>query len=100
MIEITRQAPTKSRVIACIMLVCALWLGDGSYSHADEQNTLNKAQAVKIAQQKIKGRILKVEQYKNSYRVKMLQKTGRVISVDVDKRSGKVSTGKRKKKER
>lgn len=86
-----------SRVFASVLLVVSLSLSIGVYAQANSQQELNKAEAVKKAQQKIKGRVLKVDQSKSSYRVKMLQKSGRVISVDVDKRSGKVSTNQRKK---
>ena len=48
------------------------------------------------AQQKVSGRVLKVDQSKNKYRVKVLQKSGRVVSVDVDKKSGKVSKKKKR----
>ena len=57
-----------------------------------------KSEAAKKAQQKVNGRVLKVDQSKSKYRVKVLQKSGRVVSVDVDKKSGKVSQ-KRKKDE-
>jgi uncharacterized membrane protein YkoI len=53
-----------------------------------------KSEAAKKAQQKVSGRVLRVDQSKNKYRVKVLQKSGRVVSVDVDKKSGKVSKKK------
>ena len=56
----------------------------------------SKAEAAIKAQQKVKGRVLKVDQNKSKYRVKVLQKSGRVVSVDVDKKSGKVSKKKKK----
>jgi uncharacterized membrane protein YkoI len=40
--------------------------------------------------------VLKVEQTSKKYRVKVLKKSGRVVTVDVDKRSGKVKTSKDK----
>lgn len=55
-----------------------------------------KSDAAKKAQQKVSGRVLKVDQSKNKYRVKVLQKSGRVVSVDVDKKSGQVSQKKKK----
>ena len=45
----------------------------------------DKAEAAKRAQAQVKGRVLKVDQSKDKYRVKVLQKSGRVVSVDVDK---------------
>ena len=53
--------------------------------------TINKSEAAQKAQKKVKGRVLKVDQNNSKYRVKVLQKSGRVVSVDVDKKSGKVS---------
>lgn len=55
-----------------------------------------KSDAAKKAQQKVNGRVLKVDQNKSKYRVKVLQKSGRVVSVDVDKKSGKVSKNDKK----
>jgi uncharacterized membrane protein YkoI len=55
-----------------------------------------KSEAAKKAQQKVSGRVLRVDQSKNKYRVKVLQKSGRVVSVDVDKKSGKVSKKKKR----
>jgi uncharacterized membrane protein YkoI len=57
---------------------------------------IDKAQAAQQAQQAVKGRVLKVESNKSKYRVKVLQKSGRVVTVDVDKKSGRVSSGKDK----
>ena len=62
-----------------------------------QTKAIDKAQAIKKAQQRVKGRVLKVDQQNSKYRVKMLQKSGRVISVDVDKRSGKVTAPPKKK---
>ncbi|GAB5380952.1 MAG: hypothetical protein Alis3KO_17360 [Aliiglaciecola sp.] len=52
---------------------------------------INKAQAVQKAQQAVSGRVLRVDQSQNTYRVKVLQKSGRVVTVDVDKRTGRVT---------
>nr|WP_299078622.1 peptidase [uncultured Paraglaciecola sp.] len=59
--------------------------------------TKTKSEAAKKAQQTVRGRVLKVDQNKSKYRVKVLQKSGRVVSVDVDKKSGKVSRKKKGK---
>lgn len=59
---------------------------------------IDKPKAVEMAKQKYKGRVLKVEHHNSKYRIKMLQKTGRVVSVDVDKKSGKVSQAQSQKK--
>lgn len=59
------------------------------------QDPQTKAEAAKQAQQKVNGRVLKVEQNKNTYRVKVLQKSGRVVSVDIDKKSTKTNKDKK-----
>jgi uncharacterized membrane protein YkoI len=71
-------------------------VGNVAYAQ-DNKKPIDKSQAAQRAQQKVKGRVLKVDQNKGKYRVKVLQKSGRVVSVDVDKRSGKVSPKKKKK---
>jgi uncharacterized membrane protein YkoI len=81
------------------MIVCltALSLNGTSVSAQDTKTApRTKSEAAKKAQQKVSGRVLKVEQNKSKYRVKVLQKSGRVVSVDVDKKSGKVSQKKKK----
>lgn len=45
----------------------------------------SKAEAARVAQSKTSGRVLKVEQQGNVYRVKILQDSGRVVSVVVKK---------------
>lgn len=55
---------------------------------------LTKSEAAERARKAENGRVLKVEQTSKSYRVKVLKKSGRVVSVDVDKRSGNVKTSK------
>ena len=63
---------------------------------AADNKPLDKAQAAQKAKQATSGRVLKVDQQKNKYRVKVLKKSGRVVSVDVDKKSGKVTRKKDK----
>ncbi len=81
------------------MILGAVSLHPVAGAQSKDKQSIDKAQAAKKAQQKVKGRVLKVDQNQNKskYRVKMLQKSGRVVSVDVDKRSGKVSQTKKKK---
>lgn len=62
---------------------------------AAQDKLMSKNQAALQAQKSVKGRVLKVEQNKSKYKVKVLQKSGRVVTVDVDKKSGKVSNSKK-----
>nr|WP_232367663.1 PepSY domain-containing protein [Alteromonas pelagimontana] len=61
---------------------------------------VDKAQAAERAKQKENGRVLRVDQSRNKYRVKVLKKSGRVVSVDVDKRSGQVQSPQDKDSDR
>jgi len=62
-----------------------------------EQEQMDKTKAAQKARQQVNGRVLKVDRKKDNYRVKMLKKSGRVVSVDVDSRSGQVSSKEKKK---
>ena len=66
----------------------------------DNDQQINKTQAANKARKQVNGRVLKVDQQSDRYRVKVLKKSGRVISVDVDKRSGKVNQANNKDNDR
>ena len=55
-----------------------------------EQRKISKSQAAKSAQNAFAGKVLKVESKGNFYRVKIHQKSGRVVYVTVDAVTGKV----------
>ncbi|MDO6693505.1 PepSY domain-containing protein [Aliiglaciecola sp. 3_MG-2023] len=76
-----------------IFLLMAFALSFGGQVSAQEKSnsSIDKAQAAEKVLQKVRGRVLRVNQSKNTYKVKVLQKTGRVVTVDVDKRSGKIT---------
>jgi uncharacterized membrane protein YkoI len=83
-----------------LIIICLTAISLSSIS-VSAQNTKTapktKSEAAKKVQQKVNGRVLKVDQNKSKYRVKVLQKSGRVVSVDVDKKSGEVSQKKKRK---
>nr|WP_297347473.1 PepSY domain-containing protein [uncultured Glaciecola sp.] len=56
-----------------------------------EQQKISKSLAAQKAQQVIPGKVLKVESRGSVYRVKIHQKSGRVVYVTVDAITGKVS---------
>lgn len=56
-----------------------------------EQKKISKSQAAQKAQQAVPGKILKIENRGSFYRVKIHQKSGRVVYVTVDATTGKVS---------
>lgn len=79
--------------IFCITL-CTTPLLAVAQQNNDQQ--IDKTQAANKARKQVNGRVLKVDQQSDRYRVKVLKKSGRVISVDVDKRSGKVNQTNKK----
>ncbi len=83
------KQPCKTFVLILLTLVLLLAVQVSAQDGGDRK--LNQAQAVQKAQQQVKGRVLKVRQSKNKYQIKVLQKSGRVVTVDVDKNSGRVS---------
>lgn len=56
----------------------------------ENSGQVTKAMAVQYAKQEVSGRVLKIESTRNTYRVKILQHSGRVIMVEVDKHSGRI----------
>lgn len=53
----------------------------------------SKAEAAKLAQQQVSGKVLKVEQRGDQYKVKILQISGRVVSVMINKKEEKKEQG-------
>ena len=51
----------------------------------------NKAEAAEIAQKQVTGLVLKVEQRDDKFKVKILQSTGRVVSVMINKKQDEKS---------
>ena len=87
---------TLSLRVAVICLVLALFNTAPALAFQDTGGDISKSEAAERARVAVNGRVLKVEQTSKNYRVKVLKKSGRVVSVDVDKRSGKVKTNKDK----
>ena len=82
--------------VAVVCLVLALSNTAPALAFKDSGGDISKSEAAERARVAVNGRVLKVEQTSKNYRVKVLKKSGRVVSVDVDKRSGKVKTNKDK----
>lgn len=77
-------------------LIC-IFLVTPAVAQDREQEQMDKTKAAQKARQQVNGRVLKVDRKKDNYRVKMLKKSGRVVSVDVDSKSGQVSSKEKKK---
>ena len=59
-------------------------------SVAAEKAQVNREQAVALAQQHFPGKVVKVRAEQKSYRIRVLQADGRVVTVLVDGQSGRV----------
>lgn len=81
---------TKALLLA--LLLTALPVGLGMAQQQNNQAVENKSQAADKARKAVNGRVLKVDKRSKAYRVKVLKKSGRVVSVDVDKQSGQVKS--------
>ncbi|MFC6440400.1 PepSY domain-containing protein [Bowmanella sp. JS7-9] len=80
--------------VALLVLVCLMSFGQPVM--ADQQDKISQSQAVSLAQRHTSGRILKVEQSRDSYKIKVLKDNGRVVTLRVDKQTGRVSGPKDK----
>ncbi|MDO6568734.1 peptidase M4 [Alteromonas sp. 1_MG-2023] len=83
-------------VLILTLLICG---GSNAYAQQEKSGELSKSQAVERARQAESGRVLRVSQTNQKYRVKVLKESGRVVSVDVDKRSGNVKSSKNRSKD-
>lgn len=86
------------KIMTVAVFLLAMPLSQQAHARQDKQATqqIDRSQAAAKAQQQVKGRVLRVDQTRSAYRVKMLKKNGRVISVDVDKNTGRVQPVKEK----
>ncbi|OFC69325.1 PepSY domain-containing protein [Alteromonas confluentis] len=86
------------KIMTVAVFLLAMPLSQQAHARQDKQATqqIDRSQAAAKAQQQVKGRVLRVDQTRFAYRVKMLKKNGRVISVDVDKNTGRVQPVKEK----
>lgn len=86
------------------LMVFMLALGPAGDAFARQDRNDNavetKAQAAEKARRAVNGRVLRVDQTRSAYRVKVLKKSGRVVSVDVDKRSGQVKSSDKRNSDR
>jgi len=82
-----------------LVLTLFIFSGGSAFAQQEKSGELSKSQAVERARQAEAGRVLRVSQTNQKYRVKVLKESGRVVSVDVDKRSGKVKTSKNNSKD-
>lgn len=77
-----------------LVMLMSAWLSTpvayARQSQDEKDQSIDKARAAEQARKEVNGRVLKVDRGQDKYRVKVLKKNGRVVSVDVDRRSGQV----------
>ena len=83
---------TTKRLMLLSVLLCQLLVVSGSATAMTSPKRLevSKEQAATLAQQRYPGKIVKVQAEQQHYRIRLLQSDGRVITVLVDGRSGRV----------
>lgn len=79
--------PVLRIVILSALLFCTSYsLAAGSH----DNKPISREQAVNLAQQKYPGKVLKVQDKQQYYRIRVLQTDGRVITVLVDGQTGRI----------
>ncbi|SEA57339.1 PepSY domain-containing protein [Alkalimonas amylolytica] len=78
------------RSTAILLLVVLLSLLPIAAS-ASSSPSVNKEQAAELALQRFPGRVLNVKTEQQNYRIRVLQRDGRVVTVIVDGRTGRVT---------
>lgn len=72
-----------------LLLLCANPISAQQNNDKAQTAKITQAQAIQTAKQLVKGKVLRVDRSSRSYRVKMLQDSGRVVLVDVNRTTGK-----------
>ncbi|WP_416305333.1 PepSY domain-containing protein [Neptunicella sp. SCSIO 80796] len=85
----------RLRILVSLLVLPVMTTMAQQQEKKDEQ--IDRAQAIEKVKKDTQGRVLKVNQNRDKYKVKVLQKSGRVVSVDVDKKSGKITKPKSSK---
>jgi uncharacterized membrane protein YkoI len=71
--------------------------GASSSEHKKKSNAefriKSSKQAAKVAQSRYGGKVLKVQNKKSGYRVKLIKTNGHIVSVYVDAKTGKIKKG-------
>lgn len=78
------------------LLIAVLGLFHLAPADARGNGGISKSQAVKSATARYPGKVVKISGGKSHYQVRVLQKNGRVVIVKVDKKSGRVTTSRKK----
>lgn len=79
-----------SALLKTLLLSALLSLFLATTADARSTKGVSKNKAVSTATAKYPGKVIKISGGSKFYRVRVLQKSGRVVTVKVDKKSGKI----------
>ncbi|WP_290610823.1 PepSY domain-containing protein [Arsukibacterium sp. UBA3155] len=78
------------RSLLLLIMLSVVTLTPDAMALGKQQPQVTKEQAANLAQQRFPGKVLKVQTENRHYRVRLIQADGRVITVLVDNRTGRV----------
>ncbi|WP_213994797.1 PepSY domain-containing protein [Arsukibacterium sp.] len=78
------------RSLLLLLMLLVVSLTPDAVALGNKQPDVTKEQAATLAQQRYPGKILKVQTESHHYRIRLIQADGRVITVLVDNRTGRV----------
>ncbi len=78
------------RAFAIILVILTLCFSMSVNAKKHKDKTLGKKQAVKLVTNKYPGKVLKIKSLQHNYKVRVLQKKGRVLDVTVNKKNGTI----------
>ncbi len=78
------------RSLLLLIMLSVVTLTPDAMALGEQQPQVTKEQAANLAQQRFPGKVLKVQTENRHYRVRLIQADGRVITVLVDNRTGRV----------
>ncbi|WP_372627643.1 PepSY domain-containing protein [Arsukibacterium sp.] len=78
------------RSLLLLIMLSVVTLAPDAMALGKQQSQVTKEQAANLAQQRFPGKVLKVQTESRHYRVRLIQADGRVITVLVDNRTGRV----------
>ncbi|MCC5851872.1 MAG: PepSY domain-containing protein [Alkalimonas sp.] len=77
----------RTAILALVVMLCILPM----HLSANNSPAISKEQATELAVQRFPGRVLNVKTESQQYRIRILQRDGRVVTVVVDGRTGRVT---------
>lgn len=92
-LELERNMPS---ILKTLLLSSVLFLLTATVADARSTKAISKNKAVATATSQYPGKVVKISGGKQFYQIRVLQKNGRVVTVKVDKKSGRILKGRKK----